>query len=332
MPDASASTFTNSPRVLVPQPVFDALVPLAAQAAPNAQLLPYDESLDVPVPSGASDADAVFRWVAGKRYETLVLQSDRAKWLHTASAGVDHVLTPALKAREDLIVSDSGPAFRICIGEFVLMWMLAVAHKLPDLMAQQREKKWQWLTQNELYGQTVGIIGLGPIGQGIAERCKAFGMKTVGFRKTNASVPHVDEVRVGADGLRSLLGESDWVVVAAALTGESRSLLGANELALLKPTAHLINIARGALIDEPALIDALQNERIAGACLDVFATEPLPQDNPLWEMPNVLIAPHNSPGWTNGLRQRQIDLFIRNLAKFSRGEALESVVNVQRGY
>ena len=327
MPDTSPI----APLVLVPQPVLETLLPLAKAAAPHARLLPYDETPDTPVPPDFQNADVVFRWVAGKRYENLILHS-HARWLHTASAGVDHVLTPALKARQNLIVSDSGPAFRICIGEFVLMWMLAVSHRLPDLMAQQEQKKWQWLTQNELYGQTVGIIGLGPIGQGIAERCKAFGMETIGFRRTNAPVPFVDDVRVGPDGLSFLLTQSDWIIVAAALTGQSKKLLGAEQFRLMKPSAHLINIARGALLDEAALIDVLHENRIAGACLDVFETEPLPQNSPLWAMPHVLIAPHNSPGWTEGLRMRQINLFVENLARFVGGQPLESVVNLERGY
>ena len=337
MPDLVSDTFqspapapSQATTVLVPQPVFDELLPLV-QTVPSVRLLPYDENPDVPVPPGAENADAVFRWVAGKRYESLILNAS-ARWLHTASAGVDHVLTPALKARENFTLTDSGPAFGICIGEFVLMWMLAVAHRLPDLMEQQEQKKWQWLTQKELHGQTVGIIGLGPIGQGIAERCKAFGMKTIGFRRTDAPVPQVDTVLVGADGLRFLLEQSDWVVVAAASTEKSQKLLGAGQFALMKPSAHLINIARGALLDETALIDTLRQNRIAGACLDVFETEPLPKESPLWEMPNVLIAPHNSPGWTSGLRKRQIDLFVENLARFASGEALHSVVNVERGY
>jgi phosphoglycerate dehydrogenase-like enzyme len=130
-------------------------------------------------------------------------------------------------------------------------------------------------------------------------------MRTIGLRRRNEPVPNVDEALTGSEGLDRLLRESDWVIVAAALTGETRSLLGASEIARMKPTARLINIARGGLIDEPALVEALRTKAIRGACLDVFAEEPLPPDNPLWDLPDVLVSPHTSPGWTAGLRERQ---------------------------
>jgi phosphoglycerate dehydrogenase-like enzyme len=316
--------------VLVPAPVHEDLTALIGEAAPGVQLLPYAE--EETTLEGAEDAEVVLRWVAGKRYEGLVADGPKVRWLHTASAGVDHVLTPRVKEKPDLLVTDSGPAFGICIGEFVLGWMLMVAHCLPDILEQQRERVWRWVTQEELYGQTVGIIGLGPVGQGIAERCKAMGMRTVGLRRRPEAVPFVNEVRTGPEGLASLLAESDWVIVAAALTGESHALLGAAEFARMKPTARLVNVARGGLLDEEALITALREERIAGACLDVFTKEPLPIDSPLWEMPNVYVSPHTSPGWTTGLRQRQMQLFANNLKRYIRKEPLEGVVDIARGY
>ncbi len=258
------------------------------------------------------------------------------RWLHTASAGVDHVLTPAVRDKAKQIggfaVTDSGPAFEIAISEFVLAWMLLVARCLPELLAHQRAHEWKSETQQELFGATVGIVGLGPIGRGVASRAKAFGMRTLGLRRRQEAVPSVDEVLTGEAGLDRLLRESDWVVLAAALTEESRSLLGAEQLALMKPSAWLINIARGGLVDEAALVDALRAGRLGGACLDVFAREPLPPNSLLWEMPNVYIAAHNSSGWTHGLHERQKALFLDNLRRFAKGEALEGVVDVGRGY
>jgi phosphoglycerate dehydrogenase-like enzyme len=158
-------------------------------------------------------------------------------------------------------------------------------------------------------------------------------MTALALRRTPGTpVENVDDVLTGPDGLRRLLAESDFVVLAAALTGETRHLLGAEELARLKPTCWLINIARGALVDEVALIDALRRRSFSGACLDVFAQEPLPVENPLWDLPNVYIAPHNASGWTRGLRERQKRLFLDNLARFARGEPLGGVVDVARGY
>jgi len=316
--------------ILVPEHLFDELHGPAQAAAPGATLLPYPE--DGPLGDAWQEAEGVLRWVAGRRYAPLVADGPKVRWLHTASAGVDHVLTPAVKAKPGLVVTDSGPAFEIAISEFVLAWMLLVARRLPELMASQKAHRWESVVQQELYGQTVGIIGLGPIGRGIAARAKAFGMRTLGFRRTQAASPNVDETLTGPDGLTRLLAESDYVVLAAALTGETKALLGLAQIAQMRPTAWLINIARGGLVDEPALIDALQSKKIAGACLDVFAQEPLPPDSPLWDMPNVHIAPHNSPGWTAGLHERQKALFIENLRRFAHGEPLESVVDIARGY
>ncbi len=316
--------------ILVPEHLLDELVRPAREAAPQAELRPYGEN-DA-TPDGLDEAVAVLRWVAGKEFARMVGQGPQVRWLHTASAGVDHVLTPDVRAKAGLTVTDSGPAFEIAISEFVLAWMLLVARGLPALMGNQREHKWQSVPQFELHGKTVGIIGLGPIGRGTAARAKAFGMKTLGLRRHSTPVEGVDEVLTGPEGLARLLAESDFVVIAAALTGETQALIGAEQLARMKPTAWLINIARGGLVDEPALITALQSGQIAGACLDVFAQEPLPGDSPLWDLPNVHIAPHNSPGWDPNLRARQEAIFLDNLARFARGEPLVNAVDITRGY
>ena len=317
-------------KILVPDHLYDELQDAASGSAPAVTLLPYAE--DGPPEDAWQEAEGVLRWVAGKRFAALVEDCPHVRWLHTASAGVDHVLTPAVKAKPNIVVTDSGPAFEIAISEFVLAWMLLAARRLPELMAFQRQHRWESLTQQELYGQTIGIIGLGPIGLGIAARAKAFGMKTLGLRRRALPAEGVDEVLTGPDGLAHLLNESDYVVIAAALTGETKALLGPAQIAALKSSAWVINIARGGLIDEPALTEALQGGKIAGACLDVFVSEPLPDDSPLWDLPNVYIAPHNSPGWTAGLRERQKALFLSNLSRFSRGEPLENAVDIAQGY
>ncbi len=317
-------------KILVPQHLHASLVGPAHEAAPTAELLPYGED-DAPV-AGLEDAEAVLRWAGGKRFAEVVENTPKLRWLHTVSAGVDHVLTPAVRANEGLVLTDSGPAYEIAIGEFVLAWMLQVARGLAALADHQRAHIWRGVPQFELHGKTVGIIGLGPIGRGVASRSKAFGMKTLGLRRHDKPVEGVDEVRTGPEGLRSLLSESDFVVIAAALTGESRALIGADALARMKPSAWLINIARGGLVDEPALIEALQAGTIAGACLDVFAREPLPPDSPLWDLPNVHIAPHDSSGMDAELDARRRSIFLDNLGRFERGEPLENVVDKERGY
>lgn len=315
--------------ILIPQVLFDSYVPDARAVAPQANFISYAGDA---VPDGLDDVEAILRWYTVQHLDEIVQGAPKLRWLHTGSAGVDQVLTPAIAARERLVVTDSGPAFEIAISEFVMAWILSVARRLPDLDAQQRARVWQSIKQDEVYGKTVGIIGLGPIGRGIAARAKAFGMRTIGLRRTPSPVPAVDDVVTGSDGMAKLLTESDYVVLAAALTGETRTLIGPAQLGSMKSTAWLINIARGAMVDEPALIDALKSGIIAGACLDVFAREPLPQDSPLWDMPNVHIAPHNSSGMTDGVRERQKQIFLENLRRFVNGEPLENVVDAHRGY
>ena len=317
-------------KVFVPEFLCDDLRGPAYDAAPEAELLPYGETETNP--KGQEEAVALLRWVWGKNYARIVGQMPQIRWLHTASAGVDHVLTPEVKAKSNLTVTDSGPAFEIAISEFVLAWMLMAARGLPELMKNQREHLWKPVPQFELHGKTVGILGLGPIGRGTAVRAKAFGMHTLGLRRRNAPVEGVDEVLTGPEGLTRLLTDSDFVVIAAALTSETRALIGAEQIALLKPTAWIINIARGGLIDEPALIAALQAGKIGGACLDVFAQEPLPEGSPLWDLPNVYVAPHNSPGGDPNLQKRQKAIFVENLSRFARNEPLENVVDIERGY
>ena len=316
--------------VLVPEEIAEELTVPAREVAPGAELRPYRE--DESAVAGLEEAEAVLRWVGGSRFRRLVGEGPNVRWLHTASAGVDHVLTPEVRAKPGLTVTDSGPAFEIAISEFILAWMLMVARGLPELMAHQRERRWEGVPQRELAGATVGIVGLGPIGRGVAARAKAFGMRTLGLRRTQAPCEGVDEVGAGPEGLARLLAESDYVVLAAALTGETRALIGANELAGMKRGAWLINVGRGALVDESALIAALQAGQIGGACLDVFAQEPLRGDSPLWDLPNVYVAPHNSSGGTASLRERQKALFLDNLRRFALGETLQGVVDVERGY
>ena len=316
--------------ILVPDSVRGELAPRVREISPDIVLQAYTE--EGPLPDQMDEAEGVLRWIAGKRYSALVAQGERVRWLHTASAGVDHVLTAEVKTKAGLQVTNSGSAFEIAISEFVLAWMLMVARRLPLLLERQRAHVWEWVPQQELYGATVGIVGLGPIGRGVAMRSKAFGMRTLGFRRQNKAVDDVDEVLTGPVGLARVLAESDYVVLAAALTDTTRALLGAEQLAQMKPGAWLINIARGAMIDEPALVAALQNKTLAGACLDVFAREPLPTESLLWNMPNVYICPHSSSGWTEGLQTRQKQLFLDNLRRFAGGEPLANVVDIARGY
>ena len=312
---------------LVPRAAHADLLPLVSELPVT--LVPYDE--DGPIPKEIAEARVVFRWIAGKAYARLVEAGPNVVWLHTASAGMDHVLCPEIETKPNLIVTDSGNAFPTSIGEFVLAWMLAHTHRIPDFLMLGRERRWEWTVHGELSGQTVGVVGLGPIGRGIASRCRALGMKTLGYRRSAAPCEDVDETLSGPEGLVRLLAESDWIVLACPLTAETRGLIGAEELAQMKPGARLVNVARGPVVSEAALLDSLRSGHLGAAVLDVFDTEPLPAESPFWDLPNVYVTCHSS-GWTEGLRRRQREIFVENLRRFTFGEPLVGVVDLSMGY
>jgi phosphoglycerate dehydrogenase-like enzyme len=287
-------------------------------------------------PDGIVEGDpttalAYFRWWTSRPVlEQILALAPEVRWVHTPSAGVEHLLIPAILEREITLTNSAG-VHAIPIAEFVFGFMLAKAKKLATYRAAQAEARWaRDLQLEELYGATLLILGIGGIGQAIAERASAFGMRILGSRRTPRPLAGVEQV-VGEDGWRALVPEADYLVVATPLTPTTQGMIDSAVFAAMKPSAYLINIARGAVIDEPALLQALHGGRIAGAALDTFEEEPLPAESPLWHAPGVTITPHatsNSPR----MRLRQIDLFLENLARFRKGEALMNVVDKDRGY
>ena len=317
-------------KILIPANMMDEYGADARSHVPDVTLIPYDDS-DKPVP-GADEAEGILRSWSVARWRQLVADGPRIRWVHTLSAGVDGLLVPEVRSKQGLVLTESGTAFTDSIPEFVLAWILMVARRLPQFIEQQREHRWEGIQQDELTESTIGIVGLGPIGLGVAKRAKAFGMRTMGLRRHDRPAENVDEVVTGPGGLDRLMRESDYIVIAAALTDETRHIIGAGEIAKMKSSAWIVNIARGAHIDQDALVDALQSNAIGGACLDVTTPEPLPKDDPLWDLPNVYIAPHNSTGNAPSVRKRQREIFIDNLQRFAKGEPLENVVDFERGY
>lgn len=259
-----------------------------------------------------------------------ILQLPTLRWIHSVSAGVDHALE-SVRQRPDVLLTNAGGVYDIPIAETVLAYILMVAKRMPELLAQQREKHWKLLPLREVAGLTVGIVGLGSIGTEIARRCQALGMRVLATRRRpELGAPHVDRL-LASERLPELLAAADFVVIAVPLTPETTGLIGATELHAMKPEAWLINIARGLVVNETALIQALMEGWIAGAALDVFAQEPLPPESPLWTLPNVILTPHNS--WnTPHLNERQARLFLDNLSRYLRGETLRNVIDRARGY
>lgn len=215
------------------------------------------------------------------------------------------------------------------LAEYVVFVMLYFARRWPRMAAEQRARHWQRCAIDTLEGKTLGVIGLGSVGRMVAKLARPFGMRVVGTRRSGADAD-VDQAFT-PDRLDAVLAQSDYVVLSVPSTPETAGMIGARELARMKPTAVLINIARGTLVDEAALIETLRSGRLAGAALDVVSREPLASDSPLWEMPNVLVTPH-SMSTAHSENAWLTDLFCDNLRRYLNGEPLRNQVDKTRGY
>lgn len=316
-------------RLLVPDFLVESLQEPVCHIAPQCQIVPV--TAEGEILGDVEDAEVVFlRWgISPDTFRKVLERIPNLRWVHTISAGVDHILFPTL-AQSNVVLTNASGVFNVPIAETVMAYMLAVVKRLPELLDQQRARRWHVLGLRELHGSTVGIIGLGDIGGEVARLSRAFGMHVIGLRRHPRPHEFADEV-LGPDGLHSLLSRSDFVVIACPLTEETRGLIGRAELEAMKPDAWLINIARGAIVDEEALLEALRDRRIGGACLDVFSEEPLPEDSPFWTLPNVIVTPHNS--WSSPrIQEREVELFLENLRRYVAGEPLLNVVDKQAGY
>jgi D-2-hydroxyacid dehydrogenase (NADP+) len=261
----------------------------------------------------------------------LIARAPKLKWIQLTSAGVDRFLNPEL-VNSNVVLTNVSGIHSTPIGEFVMEMMLMFVKKAPECFEMKQKHEWQRFTPAVLRGKTVGIIGLGSIGQEVARLAKAFGMKVIATRRTakTGGARNVDTLYLSAQ-LPKLLGESDFVVLSLPLTKETTKLIGSTELHMIKPTAYLINIGRGPIIDEPALVQALEEKLIAGAGLDVFATEPLPKDSRIWELPNVIYSPHVSGGMEDYM-ERVTEVFCRNLRRYLEGKRFLNTVNKKSGY
>jgi phosphoglycerate dehydrogenase-like enzyme len=267
----------------------------------------------------------------------LTVSAPGLRWVQITAAGVEGLLNGELAGSGVTITSASG-IHAIPIGEYVMGAMLALAKGLPAAMRAKGERTWRPYLAEELHGKTVGILGLGAIGSYVARLAKADGMRVLAVRRSaqgrmsggEAGLADVDELLPPSE-LPYLLSQADYVVTAVPLTPESRGLIGERELRAMRPTARLINISRGAVIDEAALVRALKEGRIAAAALDVFEKEPLPPESELWGMENVILTPHISGG-TPVYMERAVALFCDNLRRYLAGEPLRNAVDFQRGY
>ena len=247
----------------------------------------------------------------------------RLRWFHSFSAGVDHPAFRALIERGVLLTNSAGTTSEP-IAQYVIGMMLRVAKRMDAWAEAQRERNWESLATEELTGKTVGIVGVGNIGGEVARLAKAFRMQVIGCRRRQRRVRYVDEL-VPPDRLGELLARSHYVVLALPLTSDTEGLFGEEELRAMRDDAWLINISRGQVVNEPMLLRALKERWIAGACLDVFQEEPLPEESELWSLPNVIVTPHNSGRSPLNL-ERGTELFLENLRRFAAGRPLRNRV------
>jgi phosphoglycerate dehydrogenase-like enzyme len=262
------------------------------------------------------------------------------RWVALSSAGAELAVERGLVRRGGPVVTTAAGIHAVPISEHVFGMLLMWVRRWPELLALQRAGSWPshaaWPPREppgELHGTTLGIVGLGAIGRAIARLGRAFGMRVLAthYQATQGEVdPDADAVFPLAR-LHELLAASDYVVIAAPATAETRHLIGVDELAALRSTAFLVNISRGSLVNEAALVEALQSGRLAGAGLDVFEREPLPATSPLWTLPNVILSPHVA-GASDQYSRRLMDLVLENLTRYRAGRPLRNVVDPDRGY
>jgi len=277
------------------------------------------------------DADVLLAWdFRSMKLREAWPHARRLRWVHVAGAGVDTLLFPAL-ASSRVILTNSRGVFDRAIAEYVLGLMLAFGKDLPATFDLQRRHAWRHRETAPLAEQTVLVVGAGGIGRAIARLARCVGMHVVGVaRSARPDDPDFGQVAAARD-LGAVVGAADYVVIAAPLTPETKGMFGAAVLDRMKPTARLINVGRGPIVDEAALVGALRSNRIAGAALDVFNEEPLPTGHPFWDLPGVIVSPHMSgdfTGWAAALSQ----LFVANLLRWRRAEPLLNVVDKRRGY
>lgn len=278
---------------------------------------PYLETTDILIAWGSQSLDEILP------------RAPRLKWVHALSAGVDGMLSPAL-AESNVILSNSRGIHGIPMAEHVLAMLLSFTRGITASYEQQKKRVWNRLALEEIYEKSIAIVGLGSIGREIAKRAKCLGMKVLAAKRTITTELFVDKL-YPAEQLPELLAAADFVVVTLPLTPQTRELFTLDTFRLMKRSAYFINVARGAIVREADLVEALETGVIRGAALDVFAQEPLPADSPLWSAPHLLITPHiaaNSPYYID----RSLKLFQENFGKLQSGSEMLNVIDKKKGY
>jgi phosphoglycerate dehydrogenase-like enzyme len=279
----------------------------------------------------AEEADVILSWSqSGKVLREVFAMSPRVKWVHSRSAGLDTVLFPELIASPVPLTNGKG-VFSQSLGEFALGAILYFAKDFRRMVRNQQAGRWEQFDIEEISRQTVGIVGYGDIGRACASRAKAMGMQVLAVKRHATEADPIASELFRPEDRVAMIARCDYIVAAAPLTPETRGLIGEREFAAMKPGAVVINVGRGPVIDEAAMVRALTERRIKGAALDVFDHEPLPEDHPFYRLDNVLLSPHcadHTSDWT----EQAMRFFLAQFERYRKGEPLENVVNKQLGY
>jgi phosphoglycerate dehydrogenase-like enzyme len=317
---------STSPLVLV----------LAADDEPQLRALekiPHVRVKDVSALDGAApDAEAILLWSGSRDLLRAALAAHpQVRWIHSRSAGLDSILFPELVASPASLTNGSG-VFSQSLGEFALAMMLYFAKDFPRMLRNKAARRWEQFDVDEIAGQTVGIVGYGDIGRAVAWRAHAMGMKILALKRHPPAAPDplIDAFYKPAE-LHAMLGASDYVAACAPLTQETRHMISDAAFAAMKPEAVLINVGRGPVVDQAALVRALQQKKIRGAGLDVFEQEPIPADDPIWSFENVFISPH-AADHTHDWLDQAMSFFLKQYERFRTGVPLENVVDKHLGY
>jgi phosphoglycerate dehydrogenase-like enzyme len=280
----------------------------------------------------AKEPVVIFNWSGSKRVLSEVfLSCQDVRWVHSRSAGLDHTLFPELVASDVPLTNGTG-VFSQSLGEFSLAAILYFAKDFRRMIRNQMAGVWEQFDVEEIAGQTVGIVGYGDIGRAVATRVHAMGMTVLAMKRhAPATADPLITQFYPPEALLEMLGRCDYVVIALPLTAETHHLIGEAQIAAMKPNAVVINVGRGPLIDEPALVRALESKRIRGAGLDVFEKEPLPPGDPMYRLENVLLSPHtadHTAEWLNAAMR----FFLEQYQRYSNGEPLHNIVDKHLGY
>jgi phosphoglycerate dehydrogenase-like enzyme len=281
----------------------------------------------------AADADAIlFAHFDGDLLANVLPLANRVRWIHCLWTGVEMILKPKIVAHPAPLTNGRG-VFRWPLADWVIAAMLFFAFDLGRVIRQREQGMWKPFISTSLKGRVLGIVGFGSIGAAAAARARVFGMKIAALRRRpelfeSESPP---DQTYGPGQLKELMAASDYILVVTPLTAETRGMIGEAEIAAMKPSAVIINIGRGPVIVEAALVRALEAGRIRGAALDVFDNEPLPSEHPFWRMPNVLLSPHTADR-VEGFLDPAFESFVENLDRFRKGEPLANVVDKHAGY